>query len=86
MTTPADFLRDEPPKPKAETVPTLHFHVPKLTGQQIVESVQKDKALWKLLSQTALESEGEKRAKALERKWGMTPIPEPDGFWDAEDL
>jgi hypothetical protein len=77
----------KPTKPK----PQPERHVPSINGgtlppigaREVLDFVTKGKG-WKDLQQTALEDEAERRAKALERRFAMTPIPNP--VWDSEDL
>jgi len=84
----ANFLAEHglgrKPKPKADNVPTLRFDLPPLTTEQIVESVQNNKPVWRTLEAIYRESIEEKKAKAFERRYAMTPIPEP--VFDSEDL
>ena len=85
MKTPDQLMPEgEPHKPNSQPdSPTIHFHAPKLTGRQIVDSVQNNKPLWRTLQQTAIEDEATKRAKALSDRYDMTPIPRPE--FDEED-
>ena len=79
----AAFLFQKKPKPES-TVPTIRFDVPPLTTEQIVNSVQNDKPVWRTLQALHEESIEDRRAKALERRHPtLTPIPQPE--WE-EDL
>ena len=78
MTTPADFLREPELKPKADTVPTLYFHLPPLTPDDIVNNVFHDKGGWKTLQQASNETAEAERLRKLDEKFGMNVIPEPE--------
>jgi hypothetical protein len=72
-------------KPETEPdVPTIHFHVPKLTTEQIVNSVQSGKPVWRTLQALHEESIEERRSKRLSDQFDLTPIPEP--YFESEDL
>jgi len=81
MSTPLDVL-NRPPKPKADSH-VLRFDIPKLTPEALVNAVQNDKPIWKLLSQCAVEDEAAKRAKRISDRYDQTPIPEPE--WEPND-
>lgn len=73
-------------KPEPATVPTIRFDLPPLTSEAIVKSVSGTGGPWRNLQDVYRESLEDQKAQALDRRYGMTPIPEPDGFFDTEDL
>jgi hypothetical protein len=64
-------------------VPEIRFDIPKLTPDALVNAVQNDRPIWKLLSQAALEDEAAKQAKKLSDRYDQTPIPAPE--FETED-
>ena len=60
------------------TVPTIRFDIPQLTTEQIVNSVQNNKPVWRTLDALINESIEEKRAKKLSDLYDLTPIPKPE--------
>jgi hypothetical protein len=66
------------PKPKADHVPTIRFDVPQLTTEQIVNSVQHDKPVWRTLDVLIRESIEDKRAKKLSDLYDLNTILEPE--------
>jgi hypothetical protein len=71
--------KDEPTE-----VPTIHFHYPQLTGEQIVKAVQTGKSPWRSL-QALHEDAVEAERQRILAKYDTTlrEIPKPE--WDVPD-
>ena len=72
--------KTRPPEPDR----TIYLDGRLPSPEQLQADIIAGRGGWKSLAFSAAEKAAEAKAKEEELK-GMTPIPEPDGFWDTEN-
>lgn len=72
--------KPKPPEPDR----TIYLDGRLPSPEQLQADIIAGRGGWKSIAFSAAEKAEEERLKAEELK-GMTPIPEPDGFWDTEN-